>query len=67
MEPAGPADRLGGTPLRVGVARDLVSDLLQLGFVGDGLEVVTGRVGPFEGREFFGGELDLQRPRRAWS
>src|SRR6185437_11763355 len=52
------------TVLDVGVARYLVSDLLHLGFIGDALEVVAGRVGPFEGGEFLGGQFDVERGDR---
>jgi hypothetical protein len=58
------ARRPGRHVLRVGVTRYLVSDLLQLGFVRDALEVVAGRVRPFEGSEFLSGEFDLQRGDR---
>src|SRR5512135_2073515 len=45
----------------VGIARYLVSDLLQLGFVGDALPVVAGSVGPFEGGDLLAGEFDAER------
>ena len=46
--------------LGVCVTRYLVSDLLQFRFVGDALEVVAGRVRPFEGGEFLSGEFDVE-------